>query len=530
MTGRLLTALMAASLPVLAADPPPPQPPQPLLPVAQAPGPSPERQALEKLSVENLTQKELLNQRLRKLTEEREEAAQQYLLHQEKLKNELADLEAQQRRAALQNAAREERIRQELSELEIKQRRLGLESALDPRRRQLEDFGLEGQLEREKLALKLRPTHAAREELSATLNLDQEKLRSEVAAVEAQTRRLSVQNQLADEKHRQDLMEMRQKRERLRLEAELEREKLGLEIARFDREKSEIDLESRRLDLKSRRLRFETEEKEHKSIALRTDIDLRDRKEDWKSQANRDPEYLKEPFQKGVLTVSDRRIPLNGPIVKGVADFVGERIHYFNNKGDEPIFIMIDRSPGGSVMEGYRIVKAMRASKAPVYVVVRSFAASMAAVITALAPKSYAYPNAVILHHQMSSFMFGNMTQMREQLAIANEWYRRLGNPVAEKMGTSLDSFTKQMYSHNSDGDWEEFADDAKKLKWVDDVVHEIRETGYIKDPDRNATTAKPALFEWKEEMDVKGERFVRLPRLEPYDLYYLYNRDGYYR
>lgn len=520
MAGRLLTALLAAAVPVLAADPPTPTPP----------GPTPERQALDKLTTENQTQKELLTQKLRKITEEREEAAQLYQLRQEKLKNELADLEAQQRRAALENAARDERVRQELGELELKQRKLGLESALDPRRRQLEEFGLEGQLERERLALRLRPAHVAREELSAKLNLDQEKLRAEVAEVEAQTRRLSVQNSLAEEKHRLEIMELRQKRERLRLDAEFEREKLGMEIARFDREKSEIELQSRRLDLKSRVLRFETEEKEHKSTSLRTDLDLRERKEDWKSQANKDPEYLREPYQKGALTVSDRRIPLNGPIVKGVADFVGERIHYYNNKSDDPIFILIDRSPGGSVMEGYRIVKAMRASKAPVYVVVRSFAASMAAVITALAPKSYAYPNAVILHHQMSSFMFGNMTQMREQLQIANEWYKRLGEPVAEKMGTNLDSFTKQMYSHNSDGDWEEFADNAKRLKWVDDIVHEIRETGYIKDPDRVAGQSKPVLFEWKEEIDAKGERFVRLPRLEPYDLYYLYNRDGYYR
>jgi ATP-dependent Clp protease protease subunit len=154
----------------------------------------------------------------------------------------------------------------------------------------------------------------------------------------------------------------------------------------------------------------------------------------------------------------------------------------------------------------------------------------MAAVITALAPKSYAYPNAVILHHQMSSFMFGNMTQMKEQLELANEWYRRLGDPVADKMGMRLDDFTKQMYVHNHDGDWEEFADKAKKLKWVDEIVHEIRETGVVKDPDLKPPTPAKAWFEWKEEFDSKGERFVRLPRLEPFDLYYLYNRDGYYR
>ena len=132
----------------------------------------------------------------------------------------------------------------------------------------------------------------------------------------------------------------------------------------------------------------------------------------------------------------------------------------------------------------------------------------------------------------MSSFVFGNMTQMKEQLQIANEWYKRLGEPVAAKMGTNLDGFTKSMYSHNSDGDWEEFADNAAKLKWVDHIVHEIRETGVYKDPDKLGDKERPkSPFDLApEETDAKGERFVRLPRMEPFDLYYLYNRDGYYR
>ena len=48
------------------------------------------------------------------------------------------------------------------------------------------------------------------------------------------------------------------------------------------------------------------------------------------------------------------------------------------------IFIVIDTSPRGSVMAGYRILKAMESSDAPVHVVVKSFAASMAAAITTL--------------------------------------------------------------------------------------------------------------------------------------------------
>ena len=150
------------------------------------------------------------------------------------------------------------------------------------------------------------------------------------------------------------------------------------------------------------------------------------------------------------------------------------------------------------------------------------------------APHSYAYPNAVILHHQMSSMMWGNMTNMKEQLEIAKEWYRRLAEPVAAKMGVSQDKMVKMMYEHNSEGDWEEFADKAKKLKWVDNIVDDIRETGVVKEP--NGEAPQPKLFfmsagsDLKEEVDPKGERYVSLPRLEPFDFYYIYNPDHYYR
>ncbi|HXT02073.1 MAG TPA: ATP-dependent Clp protease proteolytic subunit, partial [Elusimicrobiota bacterium] len=211
---------------------------------------------------------------------------------------------------------------------------------------------------------------------------------------------------------------------------------------------------------------------------------------------------------------------------------VTERIHYFNNQDDKlPIFLVIDRSPGGSVMEGYRIVKAMQASKAPVHVIVKSYAASMAAVITTLAPHSYVYPNAVILHHQILSFAFGNLTEQKEQLEVLKEWYKRLSEPVAKKAGMSLDQFTKEMYKHNSDGNWEEFGDEAVRLKWADHVVHEIRETGIVKQPGEAEKDAKPKLaFGLAEETDSHGARFVRLPRLQPFDAYWIDNSDGYYR
>jgi ATP-dependent Clp protease protease subunit len=252
------------------------------------------------------------------------------------------------------------------------------------------------------------------------------------------------------------------------------------------------------------------------------------------------PAYPKEPLQGKKLVLSDRTIALNGVITSKTADSTADRIAYFNNRDAEaPIFIVIDDSPGGSVMAGYKILKAMHGSKAPVYVVVKSFAASMAACLTTQAKKSFAYPNAIIMHHQLSVGVMGNLTQHRENVKDLEEWWRRLADPVAQKMGITRDEFIKRMYEKTSTGDWSEFADDAQKLKWVDVIVEEIEETALLRHPDTLPAPAPtvpmrllpgPPLTQAQEALDERGKPVVFLPRLNPMDAYWLYNPDSYYR
>ena len=186
-------------------------------------------------------------------------------------------------------------------------------------------------------------------------------------------------------------------------------------------------------------------------------------------------------------------------------------------------------------MEGYRILKAMEASDAPVHVVVKSFAASMAAVILTMAEHSYAFPNAVILHHQPFSFSVGNLTQQNEQMEIFNQWAERLHQPVADKMGVSLEDFYTQMYENNSDGDWQEFADVAQELKWVDNIIEELREEGIRRRPGSEApqpfiifagTDADTAAAQVKSQVPQNAY----IPTPGPFDFYFLYNRNGFYR
>ena len=96
----------------------------------------------------------------------------------------------------------------------------------------------------------------------------------------------------------------------------------------------------------------------------RVQMEIAETRERAESKVLAPVERPEEPFVDGVLHISDRRIPLNGPIWPGTADYVTERIHYYNNQSDSmPIFIVIDVSPGGSVMEGVRILEAIENSQ-----------------------------------------------------------------------------------------------------------------------------------------------------------------------
>lgn len=175
----------------------------------------------------------------------------------------------------------------------------------------------------------------------------------------------------------------------------------------------------------------------------------------------------------GILYISERRIDLNGAIQAGVADRIDRQLNYYNSLNTKlPIFLVIGNSPGGSVSEGNQILDSMRASQAPVYVVVKGSAASMAAAITTMAEKSFISPRGRIMHHQMSTGVSGNVSEIGDGAAELGEWWVRFGTPIAKKMGLSSEQeFIKRMYEKRKSGDWEEFAQRARELHWVDYVA-----------------------------------------------------------
>lgn len=372
---------------------------------------------------------------------------------------------------------------------------------------------------------------AEREKIAAQTALEQARLDEKLA--ERKRALAELQLQMEEMKLKLDAAEVerRVKDDPALLELRRKNERLMLEYAIA---KNEVDTEGFMMRHEENQIRRKTSE-------LSLQMELQQKELEARTYAvGKAPAYPKEPLQGKKLVLSDRTIALNGVITSKTADSIADRIAYYNNRDAEaPIFIVIDDSPGGSVMAGYKILKAMHGSKAPVYVVVKSFAASMAACITTQAKKSFAYPNALIMHHQLSVGVMGNLTQHRENVKDLEEWWRRLADPVAQKMGITRDEFIKRMYEKTSTGDWSEFADNAQKLKWVDTIVEEIEETALLRHPDTVPTPAPTAptrlmsgqsLTQAVEALDERGKPVVYLPRLNPMDAYWLYNPDAYYR
>lgn len=388
-------------------------------------------------------------------------------------------------------------LAQEVKKLQLEQSKLQLEHEM-----QL----LKLQQEKEKISLENELSMAKQEKLLADLNT----LKSQ----------LELENTIHEQTQKQKFAQLQAEKEQLAMENAIQEE-------RNRQEKLKFELEAAKLEFKLLQLNFENEQ-------LATKISKRSNEEEWDSQVNSPKDYLVEPFVDGKLILSDRQIVLNGVIWQGTANRIVEKIQYFNNKSTEyPIFLVIEYCPGGSVMEGTRILKAMRKSIAPVYVVVKSLAASMAAVITTLAERSYSLPDAIFVHHQVWGISWGNRTEQREQLAILDEWSKRIMTPVAKKMGLTTAQLIEKMYENNSTGDWIEFANHATQYQWVDFIVEEIRDTSHTKRPadeEEEDEEGMILVLSEKESIDVQGQPYVKVPHLRPLDVYHLYNPDNYYR
>ncbi|WP_243575241.1 ClpP family protease [Candidatus Cardinium sp. cByotN1] len=375
-------------------------------------------------------------------------------------------------------------------------------------------------------------------ELEIENALHRARLEKELSAIISQIERLRVQKERKRLEKETEDENARREHEKAMLLLNMEKEKLNIELelaqARFMKQMEKYNIQLIKLDKEIQLEKGQTQLLQETTNRLQAEIEALQAKAVRDKRIEKKPIYLNDPLNKqtNTLVLSDRCIELNGTITPWKANYIVDQIHYFNNKNSvHPIFLIIGYSSGGFVSAGCNILQAIEHSKAPVYVVVKAFAASMAAIITTLATKSYAYPNAEILHHQPSSwFLYGNLRATKEQYEVLNKIWKRLGGRVAKKMGISLKAFDKKLYEKSMYGDWMEYGDYAKKIKWVDYVINGIQHSAISSLPDAADYSFEKFIKEQygfnKEKETETSQAVIQYHALAPHDFDYSYNPD----
>ena len=200
-------------------------------------------------------------------------------------------------------------------------------------------------------------------------------------------------------------------------------------------------------------------------------------------------QYLKNPLTKdGDLILSDRQIKF-GLVVDEEEGRNAERlIDFYNNDPEHkgyPIFLIFENGCYGglcNVMQS--LINKMLRSESPVFVVVKKFAYSAAAVITTCAVNSFIYKEADMMHHQTQTIFHNkqvNPTKLKEHSDLMKYYSRIYSDKMCSKLGVTLEEFIKKMYKNSCDGEgWFLMGEAAKKEKWVNNVIKSCRDTSII--------------------------------------------------
>lgn len=336
-------------------------------------------------------------------------------------------------------------------------------------------------------------------------NFDSEKVKKENEELSLKIRSLEVQMEYQRKKMEYELYSRQIEIEKIKKDIEYYQSKTNKVIEEY---KASDDYRKKLLEYHEMMITNQMLEAKIKALSIYRDYETADAKS-RNIIINHKCEYLDNPLlNNGTLVLSDRTINLGFIVNSFLASKVEHQIDFFNNKDPhKPIFLIIDKNFGGSVLAAERIINKMKHSQSPVYVVVKELAASAAAVITAAAKKSYIYNNASIIHHQPHASVFRSLNykeskEITEELAKA---FQRFMAPVYKKIGISWDKFIDKIYAKSVSGDWSEYGDDAVKNKFADIVVSDIRDTSiYTKEDNNSKFSLLSLLFGQKDQKSLK--------------------------
>lgn len=136
-------------------------------------------------------------------------------------------------------------------------------------------------------------------------------------------------------------------------------------------------------------------------------------------------------------------------------------------KASKPVYLLID-SPGGSILDGARIINAIQNSIQPVYTICIGWCASMAAIILEYGSQRYAIDRSIIMFHPASiGGMKGEeLEKAASELVFMSAYYQKMNKQIAKRC--RIDYLLFQVMLHREI--WLD-AEDAYKRNFIDAVV-----------------------------------------------------------
>jgi len=167
-----------------------------------------------------------------------------------------------------------------------------------------------------------------------------------------------------------------------------------------------------------------------------------------------------------------RKLRLNGEIDQYMVSDIVRHILQFNqeDKGISPEhrvpIILYVSSNGGEVDAGFELIDVIRASKTPVYTVNLGFQYSMGFLIGLAGHKRFATPNAKVLMHDGSQFIYNSGTKVQDQMEFQRKVEERVKKYIIGSSKLSEDEYNSKLRV-----EWYLFADEAKEKGFVDYII-----------------------------------------------------------
>ncbi len=178
---------------------------------------------------------------------------------------------------------------------------------------------------------------------------------------------------------------------------------------------------------------------------------------------DRDLYFTKQVTQESIATLTKEVIEINKD------DRLLEKLFpvYGIDYTPKPIKIYID-SYGGQVYQCFGLLAIMESSITPLHTIVTGAAMSCGFMMAIHGHKRLAYKNATLMYHQVSSFAFGKLKDMEEDVIEA----KRL-QAMIEEMTLDKTNITKERLEavYKKKEDWFLSAKDALKHGVIDEIV-----------------------------------------------------------